>query len=155
MWNALLKWALEQSIWMVLALWHKCLHKPATTMDTSWTRHVLFLTHFKKKIKVFLHNHYPLCCKCVVINPLVKGTTKFHWFICVLFPSLSTGEPERVSVNTSAMLETATVDALKKSLQSEVSSLSQLAVQNCWALDYLLTSQGGICILVSTNWFLC
>lgn len=41
----------------------------------------------------------------------------------------------------------------KKCLLSEISSLSQLAIQNHWALDYLLVSQGGICILLKPPCF--
>lgn len=131
--GTLLKWALQQSIWTVLALWHKCLHKPATTMDSYLYHDMSWSSWISRKKLSFFYTTITLYASSVLWslgkktkNHLVKRTTKFHWFMHVLFPSLSTGELERVIVNTSATLETATVDALKRSLQSEVSSLSQL-----------------------------
>ncbi|NXL02456.1 ERVV1 protein, partial [Mesembrinibis cayennensis] len=56
-------------------------------------------------------------------------------------------ELEKTIVNLSATLENignATTDAIQ-ALQQEVAQVSQITVQNCLALDYLLAMQGSIC----------
>ncbi|NXV53647.1 ERVV1 protein, partial [Uria aalge] len=56
-------------------------------------------------------------------------------------------ELEKVIFNLSATLENignATINAIQ-ALQQEVAQVSQITVQNCLALDYLLAMQGGIC----------
>ncbi|NXT46971.1 MER34 protein, partial [Pluvianellus socialis] len=80
----------------------------------------------------------------------------FPKFVRALFPNLGVTELEGAVVNISATLEitqNATMDALKN-LDMEINSLSQLAtftVHIRWALDYLLGSQRGICVLMNST----
>lgn len=109
----------------------------------------------KNLTTTFLHHHYPVCHKNFVIDPLVKRPTRFYQFMYALFPSLGSIESEKAIVNISATLEivqNATVDVLKN-LQLEISSLSQLVIQNRWAIYYLLVSQRGVCVLSNTTCF--
>ncbi|NXI72469.1 SYNA protein, partial [Anseranas semipalmata] len=74
--------------------------------------------------------------------------TKFHSFVCVLFPGLGVVELETATVDISAKLEV--IQNALKDLESEINSLSQLTIQNHGALDYFLASQGGICLVLNT-----
>lgn len=77
----------------------------------------------KNLTTTFLHNHYPVCHKHFVIDPLVKRPMRFHQFMCALFPSLGIIELEKATVNISAILgivKNATADALTN-LPSEIS----------------------------------
>lgn len=80
---------------------------------------------------------------------------KFHQVMKTLFPLLDIAELEEAIVSTSVTLkivQNVTVDALKN-LQSEINSLLQLIIQNCWALEHLLALQGGMCVILNTTCF--
>ncbi|NXC40518.1 ERVV2 protein, partial [Penelope pileata] len=79
--------------------------------------------------------------------------TGFHSFVMWLIPSLGVSELEKAIVNISAVIEekgNCTADAIQ-ALQAEVSSLSQVATQNRIALDLLVASQGGVCMVINTS----
>lgn len=82
-------------------------------------------------------------------NPLIERPTAFQWFI----PWLGVSELEKAIVNISAViekLENKTLDAIKAH-QEEISSLSQVVLQNRMALDLLLAAQGGVCTVINTS----
>ncbi|XP_040977079.1 LOW QUALITY PROTEIN: syncytin-2-like [Aquila chrysaetos chrysaetos] len=86
-------------------------------------------------------------------NPLVRRPTAFHSFARWFLPWLGVSELEKAIVNISAVIENIenrTIDAIK-ALQLEVSSLSQVVLQNRMALDMLLASQGGVCTIVNAS----
>ncbi|NWS34943.1 SYCY1 protein, partial [Polioptila caerulea] len=72
----------------------------------------------------------------------------FHSFVCWLFPQLGVSELEKAIVNLETeKLENLTIDALQ-GLQTEVSSLSKVVIQNRMALDLLTAKEGGVCIII-------
>uniref|UniRef100_A0A8C3K6K4 Uncharacterized protein n=1 Tax=Calidris pygmaea TaxID=425635 RepID=A0A8C3K6K4_9CHAR len=86
-------------------------------------------------------------------NPLVERPTAFHSFARWFIPCLGVSELEKAIVNISASMERIenfTVDAIQ-GLQTEVSSLSKVVLQNRMALDLLLASQGGVCAMINTS----
>ncbi|NXP79481.1 EFC1 protein, partial [Ramphastos sulfuratus] len=62
-------------------------------------------------------------------------------------------ELEKAIVNISAIMErisNRTIDALQ-ALQKEVTSLSQVTLQNQMALDLLTAKEGGVCIVLNQS----
>ena len=76
-------------------------------------------------------------------NPLIDRPSGFHSFIRFI-PTLGVSELEKAIINISA-IENSTMDAILE-LQTEVSSLSQVVLQNRVALD-LLTAKKKECAL--------
>ncbi|XP_067864805.1 syncytin-2-like [Heterodontus francisci] len=86
-----------------------------------------------------------------VPNPLVTRSSWFHQFARAYIPGLGVLELEKAIVNISAtmeFIENKTVDAIQ-GLQSEVTSLSKVVLQNRMALDFLLAAQGGVCAAIN------
>uniref|UniRef100_A0A8B9UZ12 Envelope protein syncytin-Car1 n=1 Tax=Anas zonorhyncha TaxID=75864 RepID=A0A8B9UZ12_9AVES len=86
-------------------------------------------------------------------NPLIERHTAFHSFVRWFIPWLGVSELEKAIVNISAIiekLENKTLDAIKAQ-QEEISSLSQVVLQNRMALDLLLAAQGGVCTVINTS----
>uniref|UniRef100_A0A8B9T1U2 ERVV2 protein n=1 Tax=Anas platyrhynchos TaxID=8839 RepID=A0A8B9T1U2_ANAPL len=86
-------------------------------------------------------------------NPLIERHTAFHSFVRWFIPWLGVNELEKAIVNISAIiekLENKTLDAIKAQ-QEEISSLSQVVLQNRMALDLLLAAQGGVCTVINTS----
>uniref|UniRef100_A0A8B9FUU2 Envelope glycoprotein n=1 Tax=Amazona collaria TaxID=241587 RepID=A0A8B9FUU2_9PSIT len=105
------------------------------SLPKGWVR-----THFRK-------------AKREVENPLIRKPTAFHSFARWFVPWLGVSELEKAIVSISAVrenLENRTIDAIKAQ-QLEVSSLSQVVLQNRMALDLLLASQRGVCTIINTS----
>ena len=86
-------------------------------------------------------------------NPLVIRGTKFHSFVRWFLPWLGVSELEKAIVNISAVLEKTenlTIDIMKN-LQTEVSSLNKVVLQNRMALDLLTAKEGGVCMIINTS----
>lgn len=84
---------------------------------------------------------------------MIERPTAFHSFVRWFIPWLGVSELEKAIVNISAIiekLENKTLDAIKAQ-QEEISSLSQVALQNRMALDLLLAAQGGVCTVINTS----
>lgn len=87
------------------------------------------------------------------LNPLVEKPTSFHSFVRWFIPFLGVSELEKAIVNISATLEiieNATIDAIR-GLQTEVSTLSKVVLQNRMALDLLSAKEGGVCIIINQS----
>ncbi|NXC38665.1 ERVV2 protein, partial [Penelope pileata] len=79
--------------------------------------------------------------------------TGFHSFVRWFIPLRGVSEPEKAIVNLSATterIENLIMDAIKN-LQTEVSSLSKVVLQNRMALDILAAKEGGICMTINTS----
>ncbi|NWR40200.1 ERVV2 protein, partial [Tachuris rubrigastra] len=82
--------------------------------------------------------------------------TTFHSVLRALIPSLGVSELEKAVVNILAVIEhiqNQTSDVIM-ALQEEVHSLSGVtarALQNQMALNFLLDSQGGVCMVINTS----
>ncbi|XP_059573056.1 endogenous retroviral envelope protein HEMO-like [Alligator mississippiensis] len=85
-----------------------------------------------------------------VVNHLATRNTDFHQFVKTFIPWLGVRELELAIINISATMENATADAIQ-ALQEEISQISQVTIQHCIALDYLLVSQGGVCALLNST----
>ncbi|XP_075302620.1 endogenous retrovirus group PABLB member 1 Env polyprotein-like [Opisthocomus hoazin] len=86
-------------------------------------------------------------------NPLVERITAFHSFARWFLPWLGVSELEKAIVNISAVIEdiaNKTTDAIKTQ-QLEISSLSQIVLQNRISLYLLLASQGGVRMAINTS----
>ncbi|XP_040460627.1 syncytin-B-like [Falco naumanni] len=102
--------------------------------------------------KGYLRNHVRKVRQDVE-NPLIKRPSAFHSFAQWFIPWLGVSELEKAIVNISAIienLEDKTIDAIKAQ-QIEVSSLSQVVLQNKMPLDLLLAAQGGVCTIINTS----
>uniref|UniRef100_A0A674J828 Envelope protein n=1 Tax=Terrapene triunguis TaxID=2587831 RepID=A0A674J828_9SAUR len=100
-----------------------------------------------------VHNYILVTRSRRSTNPIVQRPTGFYQFIRAFLPWLGVAELERAIVNISATLEIIendTIDAIH-ALQLEVTSLSQVVLQNRMALDYLLAAQGGVCALINES----
>ena len=100
----------------------------------------------------YLRNHFRRIGR-EVSNPLVERPTAFHSFVQWFIPWLGVSELEKTIVNISAIierLENRTLDVMAAQ-QEEISSLSQVVLQNRMALDLLLAAQGGVCTVVNTS----
>ncbi|XP_021238396.1 uncharacterized protein LOC110391047 [Numida meleagris] len=87
------------------------------------------------------------------LNPLVEKPTSFHSFVRWFIPFLGVSKLEKAIVNISAtleMIENATIDAIR-GLQTEVSTLSKVVLQNRMALDLLSAKEGGVCIIINQS----
>jgi len=81
------------------------------------------------------------------------GFHSFHSFTRWFLPRLGLSELEKTIVNISAVIENIenrTTDAIN-ALQTEVSSLSKVVIQNRMAVDSLLVSQGGVRTITNTS----
>lgn len=77
----------------------------------------------------------------------------FHSFVRGFFPQLGVSELEKAIVNISATMEkieNLTLDAIQ-GLQTEVSSLSKVVLQNRMALDLIMAKEGGICMIINQS----
>ncbi|XP_055556315.1 syncytin-1-like [Falco cherrug] len=86
-------------------------------------------------------------------NPIIERPTAFHSFAQWFVPWLGVSELEKNIINISAIiekLENRTIDALKAQ-QEEISSLSQVVLQNRMTLDLLLADRGGVCTVINTS----
>uniref|UniRef100_A0A8C3JU16 ERVV2 protein n=1 Tax=Calidris pygmaea TaxID=425635 RepID=A0A8C3JU16_9CHAR len=83
-------------------------------------------------------------------NPLVDRPMAFHSFARFI-PWLGVSELEKAVINISASLEKIENFPPIQGLQTEVSSLSKVVLQNRMALDLLLASQGGVCAMINTS----
>uniref|UniRef100_A0A8U7P058 Uncharacterized protein n=1 Tax=Corvus moneduloides TaxID=1196302 RepID=A0A8U7P058_CORMO len=86
-------------------------------------------------------------------NPLIDRPTRFHSFARWFIPGLGVSELEKAIVNLSAIIETimnASADAIRAQ-QIEIKSISQLAIQNKLALDFLYAKEGGVCTVINTS----
>ncbi|XP_074992084.1 syncytin-A-like [Calonectris borealis] len=89
----------------------------------------------------------------VPTNPLAERPTAFHSFVRWYFPQLGVRELERAIVNISATvekIENLTTDAVL-GLQTEVSSLSKVVLQNRMALDIIMAKEGGVCLVINQS----
>ncbi|NXH09177.1 ERVV2 protein, partial [Bucco capensis] len=84
----------------------------------------------------------------------------FHQFAQTLLPWLGVSELEKamtISINpphsaaTLENTENVTTDAIQ-ALQQEVAEVPQTTIQNHLALEYLLATLGGICMLANTTY---
>ncbi|XP_074021454.1 endogenous retroviral envelope protein HEMO-like [Numenius arquata] len=86
-------------------------------------------------------------------NPLAERPSAFHSFVRWLFPQLGVSELEKAIVNISATMEkieNLTVDAIQ-GLQTEVSSLGKVVLQNRMALDLITAKEGGVCLIINQS----
>ncbi|NWY18615.1 ERVV2 protein, partial [Aphelocoma coerulescens] len=81
--------------------------------------------------------------------------TKFHDFIRWFLPCLGVSELEKTIVNICATIvswfERQVCISTITVLQEEVKSLSQVILQNQMALELLLASQEGVCMVSNTS----
>uniref|UniRef100_A0A8C3FRU2 Uncharacterized protein n=1 Tax=Chrysemys picta bellii TaxID=8478 RepID=A0A8C3FRU2_CHRPI len=94
-----------------------------------------------------VHNYILVTHSRRSTNPIVQRPTGFHQFIRAFLPWLRVAELEHAIVNISATLEIIENDTIAAihALQLEVTSLSQVVLQNRMALHCLLAAQGGVC----------
>lgn len=86
-------------------------------------------------------------------NPLILRPTGFHSFARWFLPWLGVSELEKALVNISAAVEVlgnTTKDAIE-ALQTEITSLSKMALQNRLGLDMLFAQQGGLCTVIGEH----
>uniref|UniRef100_A0A8C3JCQ0 Uncharacterized protein n=1 Tax=Calidris pygmaea TaxID=425635 RepID=A0A8C3JCQ0_9CHAR len=86
-------------------------------------------------------------------NPLAERPSAFHSFARWLFAQLGVSELEKAIVNISATMEkieNLTVDAIQ-GLQTEVSSLGKMVLQNRMALDLIKAKEGGVCLIINQS----
>ncbi|NWR94201.1 ERVV2 protein, partial [Furnarius figulus] len=79
--------------------------------------------------------------------------TKFHSIVHWFLPWLRVSKLKKTIVNLSAtteIIENETMYAIR-ALQIEITSLSQVVLQNRRALDLLLASQGGVCKVTNSS----
>ncbi|NXK35359.1 ERVV1 protein, partial [Piprites chloris] len=83
--------------------------------------------------------------------------TGFHSFVRWFLPWLGVSELEKTVGNISFTIECIENHTMHDiiTLQEEVSSLSQVVLQNQMALNPLLASQGGVCTVISTSCCVC
>ncbi|NXH67985.1 ERVV2 protein, partial [Hydrobates tethys] len=77
----------------------------------------------------------------------------FHSFVRWFFPWLGVSELEKAIVNISATverIENFTIDAIL-GVQTEVSSLSKVVLQNRMVLDLIMTKEGGVCLVINES----
>ncbi|NXL90526.1 ERVV2 protein, partial [Alectura lathami] len=70
-----------------------------------------------------------------------------------LIPSLSVSKLEKSMLNISGEMEKLANDTAKglTTLQTEISELSKMTLQNRMALDIILASQGGVCTVLNIS----
>ncbi|XP_074003874.1 endogenous retrovirus group V member 1 Env polyprotein-like [Numenius arquata] len=86
-------------------------------------------------------------------NPLAERPLAFRSFVRRFFPQLGVSELEKAIVNLSVTvekIENLTMDAIQK-LQTEVSSLSKVVLQNRMALDLITAKEGGVCLIINQS----
>ncbi|NXH69799.1 ERVV2 protein, partial [Hydrobates tethys] len=77
----------------------------------------------------------------------------FHSFVRWFIPWLGVSELEKAIVNISATMEkieNLTIDTIL-GLQTEVSSLSKVVLQNHMVLDLITAKEGGVCLLINQS----
>jgi len=90
-------------------------------------------------------------------NPLISRETKFHSFVRWFLPWLGVSELEKAIINISPVLEkmeNLTIHTMKN-LQTEVSSLSKVVLQNRMALDLFPLLWWSICVIINTSCCAC
>lgn len=86
-------------------------------------------------------------------NTIADCFSGFHSFLRWFLPWLGVSELEKTIVNISAVIENTknkTMDVIQ-ALQLEISSLSQVVMQNQMTLDILLASRGEVCTIINTS----
>lgn len=85
-------------------------------------------------------------------NLLVERPTAFNYFTKWFLLRLGVSELEKTLVNISAAIEILgnnAADAIT-SLKEVISQVSKITLQNRMALDTLLASQGGVCLIINS-----
>lgn len=87
------------------------------------------------------------------MNPLIERQHAFHSFVRWFLPWLGVSKLEQIIVNILAVIQGIENKALDviQAIQIEVSSFSEVVLQNRMALDLLLVSQGGVCTVINTS----
>ncbi|XP_074022481.1 endogenous retrovirus group V member 1 Env polyprotein-like [Numenius arquata] len=142
-------------------LWWLCGDGRARKSLPNYWDGVCTLGYVVSQNKVYNHSHPPpgimrthwRKVRGIPNNPLVERPSAFHSSVRWLFPQLGVSELEKAIVNISATMEkieNLTVDAIQ-GLQTEVSSLGKVVLQNRMALDVIMAKEGGVCLIINQS----